>query len=198
MDPRDTFILYVAAHGYSVDGRFYLIPQNYDGGTNPDALTKNAIGQQRLQDWIANKVHARKALILLDTCESGALTNGYSHSRTDGPASDAALGRLHEATGRPVLAAAAAGKPAFEGYKGHGVFTWALIDALYHADANADGLISLSELVGHVQDNVPRISSELSGTGRAAVAIRGNLEDDRQSAHFGATGGDFTLAWKLQ
>jgi WD40 repeat protein len=198
MDPRDTFILYVAAHGYSLDGRFYLIPQDYDGGTNPDALAKNAIGQQRLQDWIANKIHARKALILLDTCESGALTNGYAHSRTDGPASDAALGRLHEATGRPVLAAAAAGKPAFEGYKGHGVFTWALIDALYHGDANADGLISLSELVGHVQDTVPRISAELSGTGRAAVVVRGNVEDDRQSAHFGATGGDFTLARKLQ
>jgi WD40 repeat protein len=198
MDPRDTFILYVAAHGYSLDGRFYLIPQDYNGGTNPDALAKTAIGQQRLQDWIANKIHARNALILLDTCESGALTNGYAHSRTDGPASDAALGRLHEATGRPVLAAAAAGKPAFEGYKGHGVFTWALIDALYHADANADGLISLSELVGHVQDTVPRISAELSGTGRAAVVVRGNLEDDRQSAHFGATGGVFTLARKLQ
>jgi hypothetical protein len=196
--PRDTFVLYIAAHGYSVGGRFYLIPQDYDGGTNPAALAKKAIGQERLQDWIANRVLAKKAIILLDTCESGALTNGYEHSRTDGPTSDAALGRLHEATGRPVLAAAAAGKPAFEGYRGHGVFTWALIDSLYHGDANADGLISLSELVAHVQDTVPRISTELAGTGRAAIVMRGTHEDDRQSAHFGAVGGDFPLVRRLQ
>lgn len=198
VDPRDTFVLYVAAHGYSLDGRFYLIPQDFDGGTNPDALARKAVGQDRLQDWIANKIHARRALILLDTCESGALTNGYAHSRTDGPASDAALGRLHEATGRPVLAAAAAGKPAFEGYRGHGVFTWALLDALYHGDTNADGNIALSELVAHVQDTVPRISAELAGTGRAAVVMRGGTADDRQSAHFGAVGADFTLVHRLQ
>ncbi len=198
VSPRDTFVLYAAAHGYSVGGRFYLIPQDYDGGTDPQALAKKAIGQERLQDWIANKIHAKKALILLDTCESGALTNGYAHSRTDGPSSDAALGRLHEATGRPVLTAAAAGKPAFEGYRGHGVFTWALIDALYHADANADGLIELSELVAHVQNTVPRISAELAGTGRAAVVVRGGTEDDKQSAHFGAIGGDFALVRRLQ
>jgi hypothetical protein len=43
-----------------------------------------------------------------------------------------------------VLTAAASGNPAFEGYKGHGVFTWALIDALYHGGTNGDGLIELS------------------------------------------------------
>ena len=40
-------------------------------------------------------------MILLDTCESGALTGGYTKSRTEGPVSEAAMGRLHEATGRP-------------------------------------------------------------------------------------------------
>lgn len=198
VEPRDTFVLYIAAHGYSVGGRFYLIPQDYDGGTNPQSLARKAVGQERLQDWIANKIHARKALILLDTCESGALTNGYAHSRTDGPASDAALGRLHEATGRPVLAAAAAGKPAFEGYRGHGVFTWALIDSLYHGDTDADGNIALSELVAHVQNTVPRISAEMAGTGRAAIIMRGGTDDDLQSAHFGAVGADFALVRRLQ
>jgi hypothetical protein len=195
--PRDTFVLFAAAHGYSNDGHFYLIPQDYEGGTDPDALTRSAISQERLQDWIANRVNAKKALILLDTCESGALTNGYAHSRIDAPASEAAIGRLHEATGRPVLTAAAAGKPAFEGYRGHGVFTWALIDALYHGDTNGDGVIELSELVAHVQDAVPKISDELHGRGRAAIAIPG-LIYDRQSAHFGSTGGDFAVARRLQ
>ena len=196
VSPRDTFVLFVAAHGYSIDGRFYLIPFDYQGGTDPDALRSRAIGQERLQDWIANRIRARRAVVLLDTCESGALTNGYLHSRTDGPASEAAVGRLHEATGRPVLTAAAAGKPAFEGYEGHGVFTWALIDALRNGDRNGNGEIEVSELVAHVQDQVPRIAAKLNGSGRAAVAARGSTED-RQTARFGSRGDDFTLARRL-
>jgi hypothetical protein len=77
------------------------------------------------------------------------------------------------------------------------VFTWAVIDALYHGDSNGDGVIQLSELVAHVQSVVPKISDQLNGKGRAAIAIRG-FSDDRQTAHFGATGGDFALVNRLQ
>ena len=84
ISPRDTFVLYAAAHGYSLNGNYYMIPQDYQGGTNPEALKARAIGQDRLQDWIANRIKAKKALILLDTCESGALTGGYTKSRTEG------------------------------------------------------------------------------------------------------------------
>ncbi len=150
--PRDTFVLFAAAHGFSSNGRFYLIPQDYQGGTNPVALAAGAVDQNLLQDWIANRIRAKRAVILLDTCQSGALVGGYTRSRTDAPASEAAVGRLHEATGRPILTAAATGKPAFEGYKGHGVFTWALLDALRNGDLNGNGAIELSELVVHVQD----------------------------------------------
>jgi hypothetical protein len=95
------------------------------------------------------------------------------------PASEAAIGRLDEATGRPVLTAAAEGKSAFEGYEGHGVFTWALLDALKHADRNGNDFIELSELVARVQDQVPKVAAKLNGRGRAMVAARGSL-DDRQ------------------
>jgi hypothetical protein len=105
--PRDTFVLFAAAHGSSHEDRFYLIPQDYQGGPNPEALKRRAIDQLKLQDWIANRIKAKKALILFDTCESGALTSGYLRSRVDRSASEAGVGRLHEATGRPVLTAAA-------------------------------------------------------------------------------------------
>ena len=192
---RDTVMLFAVAHGISENGRFYLIPQDYQGG--PDSLAQRAIGQDRLQDWIVNRLKARKVLILLDTCELGALVSGSGRSRTDVPASEAAIGRLHEATGRPVLTAAAEGKPAFEGYEGHGVFTWALLDALRNGDRNANGTIELSELVAHVQDEVPKISAKLNGRGRAAVAARGST-DDRQSARFGSRGEDFVVANQLR
>jgi WD40 repeat protein len=197
ISPRDTFVLFVAAHGYSNNGRFYLLPQDYQGGTDLAALTSRAIGQERLQGWIAS-IKARRGVILLDTCESGALTNSYAHSRTDAPASEAALGRLHEATGRPVLTAAAAGKPAFEGYRGHGVFTWALMDALFHGDTNGDGLIELSELAVHVQNTVPKIAAEMNSRGIAEVLTELLKKDVRQTAHFGSTGGDFPVVRRLQ
>jgi uncharacterized caspase-like protein len=77
INPRDTIMFFVAGHGYLHQGRFYLIPQDYQGGTNPEAVTKLAVDQARLQDWIANRIKGKKALILLDTCESGAVTSGY-------------------------------------------------------------------------------------------------------------------------
>jgi WD40 repeat protein len=200
INPRDTFVLFAAAHGYSNRGHFYLLPQDYDGGTNPEALATRAVDQQHLQDWLVNRIKAKKALILLDTCESGALTNGYAHSRTDAPASEVAVGRLHEATGRPVLTAAAAGKPAFEGYHGRGVFTWALIDALMHGDLNGDGLIELSELADYVQNTVPKISAEMNGRGFTEFVnerLKQRVKAEHQTAHFGSTGGDFALVRRL-
>ncbi len=191
---RDTFVLFVAGHGYSRDGRFYLIPQDYQGGIDPDALKTRAIGQDRLQDWIANRIEAKKALILLDTCESGALTSGYSRSRTDRPASEAAIGRLHEATGRPILTAAAEGQDAKEIAKlGHGVFTYALLEALHKGDANKDGKLEVSELAAYVQDTLPKLVP--GGKGRSAIG-RG-AAGGSQSARFGTAGGDFVLVERL-
>ena len=196
IQPRDTFILFAAAHGYSLDGRFYLIPQDYQGGLNPSALARRAIGQERLQDWVANRIKAKKAIILLDTCKSGALVGGYAHSRTDASASEAAIGRLHEATGRPVLTAAAAGQDALELTKlGHGVFTSALIDALHHGDRDGDGLIEVSELAAYVQDLVPKLVA--GGKTRAAFAARG-AAGGPQTARFGSRGEDFAFARPLQ
>jgi WD40 repeat protein/uncharacterized caspase-like protein len=197
--PRDTFVLFVAAHGKSERGRFYIIPQDFQSG--PDALASSAISQDMLQDWMANRIKARKALILLDTCESGALIAGHLRSRTEAADSDAALGRLHEAIGRPVLTAAASGKPALEGYNTHGVFTWALLDALRNGDANGNGTIELLEFAAHVQDRVPRISAELQGLGRAAVAIAvratASTAPTAQTARFGSRGENFAVARKL-
>lgn len=196
INPRDTLVLFAAAHGTSLNGRFYMIPQDYDGGNNPAALQARAVGQDRLQEWIANRIKAKRAIVLLDTCESGALVGGYARSRTDVPASEAAIGRLHEATGRPVLTAAAEGKPAFEGYQGHGVFTWALLDALKNGERNANGTIELSELVAHVQDQVPKIAAKLNGRGSTTVAARGSA-GERQSARFGSRGEDFAVVRRL-
>ena len=167
--PRDTFIFFASAHGYSQHGRFYLIPSDFPDTL--EALGTHAISQEHLQDWIANRIKARKAILLLDTCESGALVAGHTQSRINQPASEASIGRLHEATGRPILTAAASGKAAFEGYRNHGVLTWALLDALRNGDANGNGTIEVSELVAHVQNLVPKLGAELGSPARGWAVV---------------------------
>lgn len=197
ISPRDIFVFYAAGHGYSKDGHFYLIPQDYQGGADPHALKARAIDQDRLQGWLANRIKAKKALILLDTCQSGSVIGGYARPRTEGAASEAAVGRLHEAIGHPILTAAAADEFAREGYKGHGVFTYALIEALHTGDTNNNGKIELTELAAHVQRRVPQLTAELDKNegvvkGVAVIAMRGG-EGDKQSARFGSTGEDFAI-----
>jgi hypothetical protein len=70
-------------------------------------------------------------------------------------------------------------------------------DALKNGDRDGNGTIELSELVAHVQDQVPKIAAQLSGVGRAAVALRGST-DGSPSARFGSKGEDFTLTQRLQ
>jgi uncharacterized caspase-like protein len=201
ISPRDTFVLFAAAHGQSdpKTGRFYLIPQDYHGGLNPEALKSRAISQELLQDWLVNKIKARHGIILFDTCESGALVDGYARSRLGVSLSEAAIGRLHEATGRPVLTAAA-GDQSAGGLTalGHGLFTAALIEALYKGDRNGNGYIEVTELADYVQNRVPQLGK--GGEIRAAAPERRNADDQEgpQSPRFGTTGGDFKLVKRLQ
>ena len=200
ISPRDSFVLYAAAHGYSLGGNYYMIPQDYQGGGDPQALKARAVSQERIQEWLASRIKAKRAIILLDTCESGALTGGYAKSRTEeGPVSEAAVGRLHEATGRPVITAASPGKSAYENYKGHGVFTYALIEALHQGDTNNNGKIEVSELAAHVERRVPELFAELKQSGfvvKGLARARGG-GGDAQTAHFGSTGEDFALVARL-
>ena len=193
--PRDTFIFFAAGHGISHEGQFYLIPQDYTGGADPAALKSKAVGQQQLQDWFANRIKAKKAVILLDTCEFGALIAGHLRSRADSAAAEASVGRLHEATGRPVLTATALGEDAWEGRiaqsgETHGVFTWALLDALRNSDTDNNGMIELSELVAHVQDLVPKAKLKRFLVDMPLAGI--------QSARFGSRGENFVLVNRLR
>jgi hypothetical protein len=70
----------------------------------------------------------------------------------------AALDRLTQAMGRTVLTASTDDAPALEGYRGHGVFTYALLDALGRADTNRNGLIEVTELAAYIDAQVPELS----------------------------------------
>jgi len=65
---------------------------------------------------------------------------------------------MTRAVGRTVLTATTDDKPAAEGYRGHGVFTYTILMALAGADANNDGVIDILELANFVDREVPLLT----------------------------------------
>jgi hypothetical protein len=166
--PRDVFVFYAAGHGITYKDestkipRYYFIPQDFKYLTD-ESFAKTGIGQDRLQAWLA-KIPAKKSILMFDTCESGSLTTVQLASLRGGFEQKGAVARLIQATGRTTLTAALENQPASEGYRGHGVFTFALLDALARGDRNGDGLIRVTDLIEHVDDLVPEITFKTWGT----------------------------------
>jgi hypothetical protein len=157
--PRDLFVFFAAGHGKTLDGRYYFIPYDLRYQTEK-SLVRDAIGQEKLQSWFA-RIQAKKAVLMFDTCEAGSLTERAP--TRGGLEQKAALGRLIQATGRATLTASSATQEAYEGYGGHGVFTFALLDALAHGDADNNGLVELAELIQYVDGLVPAITAKQWG-----------------------------------
>ena len=56
--------------------------------------------------------------------------------------------------------ATSADRIALEGHEGHGVFSWAVLDALSHADYDGNGRVEQTDIATHVRKYVPVITEE--------------------------------------
>jgi WD40 repeat protein len=156
VQPRDVFVFFLAGHGKTKNGRYYFLPRDFRY-EDENSIEKAGMGQDKFQAWFA-EIPARKSILLYDTCESGSLTGATRGSDVDERLG--ALNRMARATGRTFLTATTDDAPALEGYRGHGVFTYALLDALDHGDINRNGLIEVSELADYIDQKVPDYSFE--------------------------------------
>jgi WD40 repeat protein/uncharacterized caspase-like protein len=164
VQPSDVFVLYLAGHGKTVDGRYYFAPQDFkvEGTLTKRAIdaavTTQGIAQEQWQRWFA-LVPARRSVILFDTCESGTLT--ADESETKALERGAANDRLAQATGRSIITATSGSTEAFEGYRGHGLFTYNVLDALDRGDGDNSGTIEVTELAAYVHAQVTAISERV-------------------------------------
>lgn len=152
----DVFILFIAGHGTTSQktGDYYFIPSNFRY-TDSDAILTQGISKGDILGYMS-AISAGKTLIMLDTCNSGAFTNGAA---ARGFAEKTALERLVRSTGQAVLTAASEEQSAMEGYNGHGIFTYVLLEALSgKADSNSDGYTTLTELAAYIEEQVPELS----------------------------------------
>ncbi|EGP09588.1 polysaccharide deacetylase [Bradyrhizobiaceae bacterium SG-6C] len=154
---RDVFVFFLAGHGKTKNGKYYFLPRDFRY-EDENSIERSGINQDQFQGWFS-KVAARKSILLYDTCESGSLTSANA-TRGDIDERLGALNRMTRATGRTFLVATTDDAPAIEGYKGHGVFTYALLDAMERGDVNGNGLIEISELADYVDAKVPDYSFE--------------------------------------
>ena len=149
--PADVFVLYVAGHGRSIAGTYYFLPQDLQP-SETQSVMNSGISQDMLQTWLA-EIPALKSILILDTCESAA-ARGDTEQET-------AIDRLQHATGRSVITAASSA--AFEGYQGHGLLTYAILEELTKPEGSGDEEVTLAKLAAHVYKQVPAISQRVFG-----------------------------------
>ena len=160
----DVFVFYAATHGTVTredlaDREYFLVPSNV-GLASDEALHRDAISQGELKGLIA-AIPATKKVILLDTCQAGALGDALALT-TRGDSDQRAVNLLASAVGSTVLSAATSQEQALEGMNGHGVFTWVVLQGLDgKADVRKNGYVSTFDLASYVGDEVPKIALEV-------------------------------------
>jgi len=83
--------------------------------------------------------------------------------KTRGVEEKTAMARLVKATGRATLMASSSAQVALEGYQGHGVFTWALIEGLKGKAADRNKQITVSSLADYVSETLPELTYKQFG-----------------------------------
>src|SRR5437764_14680278 len=68
------------------------------------------------------------------------------------------MAQLENATGRNIIAAAPQGKAAYEGYRGHGVLTYTVLEALNKPTGGVEETVDVYAIAGHVSRQVPAIT----------------------------------------
>ena len=151
----DVFVFYIAGHGETIDGDYYFLPPSIDSSSN-EAKKGQGFGPKKLTAWFA-MIKARKSIWIFDTCQSGSAGKLFP---PDAIANDTGYKRLSYATGRAIFMAAGEQEAAIEGYRNHGLLTYALLEALAKA-GNGDE-VRLFDLDDYVKTRVRALSHDQS------------------------------------
>jgi uncharacterized caspase-like protein len=157
-NPGDLFVFYVASHGLTDDGEYYLITSNV-GSASTDHLKTDAVSKEELTALVAN-IPATKKLMIIDTCHAEALGNALQAGlMTRGLDEVTALKILSRAVGTTVLAASTSTQEALEGYKDHGLFSYVLAQGLMgKGEVDKNGIVNTLALAHYVDDQVPTLA----------------------------------------
>ena len=155
----DVFMFYVASHGsYDSDTDLYHMFTSDVLQLSRDRLLQTTITEEELRNLIGN-IPAMKKLIVLDTCNSGAFARkgaaGFV-SKRDAMQDQRIINTMRNRTGAAVFAASGTEQSALEGYEGHGVFSYFMLQGLKGAAARSNSkYVSTDDLKIYVEEQVP-------------------------------------------
>ncbi len=162
----DVFVFYAASHGKNYEsGGYYLLTSDV-AARAADKVKQASLSYIELRD-LFSQVKSRKKFVLLDTCHAGQSIKADDLVGTRGGLKDDEqdlIDSLKQRSGATVLMASELEQKAFEGYKGHGLFTYALLEAIGAAPANNSKLgnvRSTDEIMMHVESRVPQLAKEI-------------------------------------
>lgn len=166
---EDAFVFFYAGHGVMSEGAggrgdFFLVPADVLQLYGQDeVLAAKGLAAERMRALVTS-IAAQKQLILLDACQSGGAVERFAMR---GAAEEKAIAQLARSAGIAVLAASGTEQFATEVKDlGHGVFTYALLEALEGAaDAagRGDGKVTIKELEAFLSDRVPELTAKHRG-----------------------------------
>ncbi|MDP2852955.1 MAG: caspase family protein [Smithellaceae bacterium] len=165
--PNDLFIFYNASHGMVdvVNGeeQYFLLTSNVRL-LSSQHIGKDALSHKDLVSLIGS-IPAQKKLVILDTCNAGKGGKEIQIAllqQTRGLTDATAVKLLQRAVGSSVFSASSDTQQALEGYKGHGLFTYVLLEGLQgEADFKKDGFITVKGLALHTEERVMTLSEEV-------------------------------------
>lgn len=176
--PKDGLLLVAfSGHGIERGGKAFLLPHDAVVADDVALLEDTAISVERMRESI-RATGVRQVMLLLDACRNDP-TAGRGEAAN--PMSEALRRGFDFSTRNQgieafvTLYATTVGQRAYEyTEKEQGYFTWALIEGLKGAAANARGEVTLGELKRYLENTVPqRVRLELGREQKPFAVIEG-------------------------
>ncbi len=151
--PRDSFILFAAAHGVVLQNQYYILTHDFDGSLNDSCMiSSNEIVE------ISKRIKSLSQLFIFDTCHAGGVDSIISGLY------DARMSVLAKKMGLHIYASAGDTQSAMDGYRGNGLFTYTLLDGLNNnreADIYRGGTVTITGLGEYSKKKTAIISKEI-------------------------------------
>lgn len=158
--PEDVAFLYLAGHGETANGIWYFLPTEMRQMALTERVQEFGIPWPKIEAAIG-KIPARKVVLILDACKSGAVVGGVR----GGVAEQQALAIMARAQGIHILTAANGQQYAGEVKAlGHGILTYAILEGLSGKAGNSnEAAVMVSELMAYVDQRVPELALKYRG-----------------------------------
>lgn len=162
--PKEGLLLFsFSGHGIERDGRAYLLPSDAQIGGDISLVEETSINVEAVSERI-RRSGIKQVMMILDACRNNPEGKGVeANEKTANKLTSAyTRGFNFEERNKEIeafvkLYSTSVGQLAYEDKeKQQGYFTYAIVEGLKGAAANASGEVTLADLVRYVQEQVPR------------------------------------------